>query len=128
MEYFGTELKILNETFQGYTVYARSNISDATKNALVVAGEDYYYRLKVQTSENKLTNVVLYDSIERYLKVGDSINPVDGDASSYHGTFKGINVTNANNFSYKYNGTNYKVVVKTYYSWDTKLDGYEKLD
>ena len=79
-----------------------------SENTRVTYNEEYKYKLRVRTATNKITNVVIYDSLENYVKENGEFVKASGDElNTFKGTFMGVDTTYAQNQGYK---------VKVYYS------------
>ena len=67
----------------------------------------YTYKLRTRNLNNKITNLVIYDSIEKYVKKDDTFVKVSGDNNTFKGTFVDVDTSYATSKGYK---------VKVYYS------------
>ncbi len=71
---------------------------------------EYTYKLRVRTGANEVTNLVVYDSLEKYAKdTNMEFVHASGGRGSWHGEFLGVDTSYAEGKGY---------VVKVYYSED----------
>ena len=97
------------ESNQDLTSFVRSEDDQYNSDHTVVTANDTYsYKLRARTATNKITNLVIYDSLENYVKENGEFVKAAGDATNtFKGTFMGIDTSYAQNQGYN---------VKTYYS------------
>lgn len=96
---------------QSVTKYVQTDKTNYTTGiGKATPGTEYTYKLNVNTGANKVTNLVIYDSIEEYAqdKEGNMVHAY-GDKGHWNGKFKGIDTSYAESKGY---------VVKPYYSED----------
>ena len=54
---------------------------------------EYSYRLRVRTGSADVTNLVVYDSIERYMRTDGGFVSASGGADAWHGTLLGVDTS-----------------------------------
>lgn len=106
-------------THQSVTKQVKTQKNDYTTLPVKAnPGENYSYKLKVISGENTLTNVVVYDSIEKFSKnQNEEFIASYGNNKYWTGEFLGIDTSYAQDKGY---------VVKTYYSEKEKPDDLHK--
>ncbi len=108
-----TTITSVISTHQDLTKYVQTDQSNFTTGRVkATPGSQYTYKLRVRSGSNDITNLVIYDSIEEYLKdnTGNMV-PSYGDNKHWNGEFLGIDTSYAEKKGYK---------VKTYYSENVK--------
>ena len=96
-------------THQDVTKYVKTDKSDySTGTVKATPGSIYTYKLRARTGAADVTNLVIYDSIEKYAKDknGNMVHAY-GEKEHWNGEFLGIDTSYARSKGYK---------VKTYYS------------
>ena len=73
----------------------------------------YTYKLRTRNLNNKITNLVIYDSLESYVKQNNSFINVSRDNTTFKGTFVDVDTSYATSKGYK---------VKVYYSESEQPD------
>lgn len=106
-------------THQSVTKQVKTQKNDYTTLPVKAnPGENYSYKLKVISGENTLTNVVVYDSIEKFSKnQNEEFIASYGNNKYWTGEFLGIDTSYAQDKGY---------VVKTYYSTKEKPGNLHK--
>ena len=95
------------ESKQDLTTFAKSDMSMfSTRKAKVDKNGNYQYKLRVRNI-GEITNVVIYDSIENYIKKNGTYQLAKGSNDAFKGSFMGVDTSYAQS-----NGYN----VKVYYS------------
>lgn len=108
-----TTITSVISTHQDLTKYVQTDQSNFTTGRVkATPGSQYTYKLRIRSGSNDITNLVIYDSIEEYLKdnTGNMV-PSYGDNKHWNGEFLGIDTSYAEKKGYK---------VKTYYSENVK--------
>ena len=99
---------IANAYNQDIVTYVETNKDPFTSYAANTSlNTNYTYKLRTRNLNNKITNLVIYDSLEAYEKVDGSFINVAGDKTTFKGTLVGIDTSYAESKGYN---------VKTYYS------------
>lgn len=99
-------------THQDVTKYVQTDKSNFSTGKVPCSPDSQYtYKLRVRTGENKVTNLVIYDSIEEYVQdpysTEQSFITAYGTKKHWNGEFLGVDTSYAENKGYK---------VKVYYS------------
>ena len=95
-----------NQDLQVSVQSNKSNFNIGTVDASV--DSDYTYKLRVRTGTNDITNLVIYDSLEKYAKDPNmEFVSASGTNRSWQGTFLGVDTSYAESKGYN---------VKVYYS------------
>ena len=98
----------VTESNQDLISMVRTNKSIYTsKGAESSLNSDYTYKLRARNASNKITNLVIYDSLESYIKINGEYQLARGDNSAFKGTFQGVDTSFAQSKGY---------TVKVYYS------------
>ncbi len=113
-EYFGfyrntTILDSIISSHQDVQVSVQTDKSNYDTGKVDTSNDsEYYYKLRARTGSNDVTNLVIYDSLEKYAKDPNMANVLaSGGRGSWQGEFLGIDTSYAESKGY---------TVKTYYS------------
>lgn len=110
-----TKLTVMDNvsTKQSVVTQVKTDIDDYTTGiAKSSNGTEYEYKLKVRTGNNTISELVIYDSLEKYAqKTNGEIVPAYGTKKHWNGELLGVDTSYAESKGYK---------VKVYYSQDAK--------
>lgn len=99
-----------HQDLQVSTISTLSNYSTGTIPAEY--GKDYSYKLRVRTGQNDVTNLIIYDNLEKWTKDKDgNFIEAAGDKKYWQGEFQGIDTSYAESKGY---------TVKVWYSENEK--------
>ena len=112
-DYDNFNLTAVVSTFQDVTKYVQTRDRNYTPGlAPGTIGDEYSYKLRVRTGRNAITELVMYDSIENYIKDKDgNIVKADGGKPSWQGSLLDVDTSFAESQGYK---------VKVYWSDEEK--------
>ena len=101
-------INVASESNQDLTDFVKTNNSNYEREGIVSLDSQYTYKLRARNASNKITNLVIYDSIENYVKQsGEYVLARGSSPTSFKGTFKGVDTSYAESKGY---------TVKVYYS------------
>ena len=101
-----------SESNQDLIVFAKTNENNyVSSTANISLNSQYTYKLRARNANNKITNLVIYDSIEKYVKKSGSYVLASGGNEQFYGTFQGVDTSYAESQGY---------TVKVYYSENDK--------
>ena len=101
-----------SESNQDLIVFAKTNENNyVSSTANIALNSQYTYKLRARNANNKITNLVIYDSIEKYVKKSGSYVLASGGNEQFYGTFQGVDTSYAESQGY---------TVKVYYSENDK--------
>ena len=107
-EYDKLTLSSVISTHQDVTKYVQTDKSNFSTGTVKVSPDgEYTYKLRVRTGQNNVTNLVIYDNIESYLKIKEDFIPSYGNNEYWQGELLGIDTSYAESKGYH---------IKTYYS------------
>ena len=100
---------IASESHQDLSTQVKSSISNySNTDGRANYNSIYTYKIRARNSNNKITNLVLYDSLEKYAKVNNNFVLAAGDdTNTFKGTFESVDTSHAKSQGY---------TVKVYYS------------
>ncbi len=98
---------IATESYQDLKTTVKTNKDNYCENANVSKNTQYTYKLRARNANNKITNLVIYDSIEKYIKRNGNFELAAGENGYFQGTFVDVDTSYAESQGYK---------VKVYYS------------
>ena len=113
-EYMYNENRTINVQFstesnQDLMSFVKSEDDQYNSEYTVVnANDTYSYKLRARNASSKITNLVIYDSLENNIKVnGEFVKAAGDNTNTFKGTFQGVDTSYAQSQGYK---------VKVYYS------------
>ncbi len=101
----------VTESSQSLKTTAKSDKDNYDETVKVSFDNQYTYKLRARAGANKITNLVIYDSIEKYIKRENRYDLASDGNESFNGTFQGVNTSYAESQGY---------TVKVYYSENDK--------
>ena len=97
---------------QDLITFVKTNMSNYDSNSAYVSlNDNYSYKLRTRNNNNKITNLVIYDSIENYVKQNGEYVLARESNNQYKGIFQGVNTSYAESQGYN---------VRVYYSENEK--------
>lgn len=108
-----TKITSVISTFQNVQVQAESSLSNYSIGIVPAEyGKEYSYKLRARTGQNDITNLVIYDNLERWTKdINGNFVSASGKKKFWQGEFLGIDTSYAESKGY---------TVKVWYSEDEK--------
>ena len=100
-------INTVSETSQSLRTTVKSDKDNYNNESKVSFNTQYTYKLRARTGTNQITNMVIYDSLEKYIKRGDTFSLASDGNESFQGLFMGVDTSYAESQGYN---------VKVYYS------------
>ncbi len=99
------------ESSQSLKTTAKTDKDNYGEEVNVSLNNQYTYKLRARSGANKITNMVIYDSLEKYIKRDSNYVLAAGENNYFQGTFKDVDTSFAESQGY---------TVKVYYSENDK--------
>ncbi len=100
-----------SESSQNLKTSAKTDKDNYGEEVNVSLNNQYTYKLRARSGANKITNMVIYDSLEKYIKRDSNYDLAAGENNYFQGTFQGVDTSFAESQGY---------TVKVYYSENDK--------
>ncbi len=100
-----------SESSQNLKTSAKTDKDNYGEEVNVSLNNQYTYKLRARSGANKITNMVIYDSLEKYIKRDSNYDLAAGKNNYFQGTFQGVDTSFAESQGY---------TVKVYYSENDK--------
>ena len=99
------------ESSQSIKTTAKTDKDNYGEEVNVSLNNQYTYKLRARSGANKITNMIIYDSLEKYIKRNSNYDLAAGENNYFQGTFKDVDTSFAESQGY---------TVKVYYSENDK--------